>query len=464
MGLLVLAYFLYFASDGLRAHWAPDDMMNMAGYWERGTWWAIGSQVMLASNAYRPMGALFYLPLYSVFGLDPLPFRIVIFLILAANVWLSYRFARLLGSTEMVAGLTALMVSYHAAMGELFYRTSTVYDILCFLFYVGAMVYYLSIRARAGTPDRWQAAVWVALFVCALNSKEMAVTLPLLLLAYEWLYHPPVTRREWRTWIWKQNRLALIGIALNVIYLYGRKYGADPLMQMDAYRPVFTLRRAIEFHRAAIAELFYLPDPLSGTGLIVVALIVTYVAWRCRRGDLRFFWFWIVLTPLPIEFLQNRTHFCLYLPLLGWAMLSATVAMGIVAAASEWLSRERLLARLRQPLLQAVLSAAVVVSLAAETAYRKEALVAQAQAAHGSGTWSVIQQLGSIGLRPRPSDRLIFLNDPYEGWDMLFIAELTFHQRGLRIWLQNKTPLPAAEVDAMDHVFRFDGWRMTQVK
>ena len=91
--LILLAYFVYFAFDGLRAHWAPDDMMNLAGYWERGPWRAIWSQASIGVNAYRPMGALFYLPLFYAFGLNPFPYRIVAFCLLAINLWTVYRLA-----------------------------------------------------------------------------------------------------------------------------------------------------------------------------------------------------------------------------------------------------------------------------------------------------------------------------------------------------------------------------------
>jgi len=55
-----------------------------------------------------------------------------------------------------------------------------------------------------------------------------------------------------------------------------------------------------------------------------------------------------------------------------------------------------------------------------------------------------------------------FLNDPFDGWDMLFIAELWFRDRSLRFHLQRKVPLSAEELSRMT-VFDFQNGRLVQV-
>lgn len=455
----VAGYFLFFTADGLLAHWAPDDMMNMAGYFERGGWRALYSQVLIASDAYRPAGALFYLPLYTLFGLNPFPFRAVVFLLLAVNVVLFYRVARLLGAEELVAGAAALVMSYHAGLAELYYRTSAVYDVLACFFYLSAMLYYLRVRASGRFLGVGEMVTLLLLFLGALNSKEIAATLPLLLVAYECIYHPPETgsREKLRSWLWRDNRILPILAAIDALYVFGRTHGPGALTKIEAYRPVFTLRRAIEFHQNALAELFYQADPLSRGALLAVAVVVTYAAWRTMKRDLRFYWFWILITPLPIEFLPGRTSFCLYVPLVGWSLLGAAVFVGSARGISEWLSREPLFTRVRKPVICGALIAFGAGAYVWATAVQKRTEAAPRLARHGSRTWSIIQQLRAIGLKPRAGDRILFIGDPYEGWDMLFIAQLTFHQPGMRIWLMNKSPKSPPEVAEMDHVLAFQG-------
>src|SRR6266498_1001548 len=155
----VLAWFVWFAWSGLRAGFAPDDMMNLYGYWKPGPWRAVLSQVMVGSNAYRPMGAAFYLPLFALFGLNPLPFRVALFAALLFNVWLVWRVALRLGCTEAAAWLAALITCYHAGLADLHYSTAVVYDILCFTFYFATLLYYTGIRAAGKTlrPAQWAA-------------------------------------------------------------------------------------------------------------------------------------------------------------------------------------------------------------------------------------------------------------------------------------------------------------------
>ena len=96
VALVVAAYFLYFAIPALRAHFAADDMMNMGKCWLRGFPGTLLDNLEFWSAAYRPTGCLFYLPIYHGLGMNPLPYRIAVLLLIAANIWLSYGVAELL--------------------------------------------------------------------------------------------------------------------------------------------------------------------------------------------------------------------------------------------------------------------------------------------------------------------------------------------------------------------------------
>ena len=72
--------------------------------------------------------------------------------------------------------LAAMVVCYHAGVGALYYYTGFVYDVLCFFFYVSALVLYVSVRRRGRLLSAWETAAFLGLFLCALNSKETAAT------------------------------------------------------------------------------------------------------------------------------------------------------------------------------------------------------------------------------------------------------------------------------------------------
>src|SRR5580698_8026687 len=94
----LLAWFVYFTHDGLGVHFAVDDIGNMAHYYRGGPVALAVSQFTIWHGDYRPMGGLFYVPILILAGLNPVPFQIGLLLILLVNVYLVYRFTRLLGA------------------------------------------------------------------------------------------------------------------------------------------------------------------------------------------------------------------------------------------------------------------------------------------------------------------------------------------------------------------------------
>src|SRR5579885_2433695 len=114
--VFLLAYFFYFTHDSLRVHFAVDGIGNMAHYYRQGPAALAVSQFTLWRGDYRPMGGLFYVPILAFAGLNPAPYQAALLLLLLLNVWLVYRFARLLGAGELAAGLAALVACYHAGL------------------------------------------------------------------------------------------------------------------------------------------------------------------------------------------------------------------------------------------------------------------------------------------------------------------------------------------------------------
>src|ERR1035438_8019172 len=98
----------------------------------------------------------------------------------------------------------------------------------------------------------------MALYLCALNSKEMALTLPLVLRAYEFVYHRPVgwTPGKIGRWLLGPGRVMLYCAALNLVFLNGKTFGPDALLQAPGYRAELSLQRLFAFENAAMDDLF----------------------------------------------------------------------------------------------------------------------------------------------------------------------------------------------------------------
>jgi hypothetical protein len=458
---ILSAYFLFFSWDRMKDRFAADDMMNMGIYFGLGPWRAFASQWLLWRGFYRPLGAAFYLPLHHWFGLNPVPFQIAIMLLLAFNAYLAFRLAEALGSSDLASGLAALAVSYHAGLSNLQYNIDMVYDILCFTFFIGALLFYIRIRSQGRLLRRGEIAAFLGLYCCALNAKEMAFTFPLVLAAYEWFYHQPVSGRAW---LRGPGPVILAAVALDGIDLYGKTVGRDSLLANTAYRPVFSFARLMEFQQASLNDLLgYFGRP-SAPGVLAIWILITYLAWRRDRPVLRFCWAYMLITPLPIEFLWGRTQGTLYIPLAGWAVFASVVFLDLVEAAARFLAAEPLLRNLGRAGVCGLLIAGGVLLWAQRMHYIKTKVVEPAAAQQGIQTWDVIQQLRAAQPHVRPQSRVIFLNDPFTDWDMTFIAQLWFHDRTVHVYNQRLQQMSPADVSRMDYIFDFQNGKLLQLK
>src|SRR5215831_8088626 len=187
---VLIAYFPHFALPARHGGFREDEMMNLWTYWHLGTLQSVLGLAKFWTSYYRPGGALYYLSLYHFFGLNPLPYRIVQIIILALSIPIAYCLARLLASSRSVAFLAVLAFCYHPYVASLVFVGAFIYDVLCGLFYFAALTYYVHIREKGACLRPTQLVLFLLLYVCALTSKEMAVTLPVIVLTYELLRSP----------------------------------------------------------------------------------------------------------------------------------------------------------------------------------------------------------------------------------------------------------------------------------
>jgi len=460
--LFLAAYFVYFSWDRLPVPFSSDDLMNLDFYWKRGPAWMVYAQFPLWRGYYRPMGAVFYLPLFHGFGLNPTAYHATIMLLLLANAYLLYRFAKLLGAGELAAGLAALVVCYHAGLGPLYYYTGFVYDVLGFFFYVGALVLYASVRTRARLLGVLETAAFLGLFLCALNSKETAATLPAILLVYEWIYHRPALGL--RAWCRGGARVALYSAGMALLSLYGKLFGPDPLVNAAGYRPIFSLHQVQQFQTAALGDLLLNQHYSGWMRILAMWALLFFLAWRRDRPVLRFCWWFVLIAPLPVEFLEHRTGANLYVPLAGMAIFGAVIFVDLVA----WLAT--VLRRVDRRVVLAVTIAAGVYFWAHRNHHLKERFVRPAMAQTGKLQWEILRQFRALNPRVAAGDRVAILNDPVEpndplnGLETFFIAELWFRDRSVTVYLQRLNRLPPEELARLDHVYAFQDGRLVQVK
>ena len=467
LATFLAGYFLIFNWGSLRVRFALDDLANIGHYYEYSPWQLVLSNFLPWRGDSRPMGGLFYIPIYHFAGLNPVPYQAVLLAILLANVYWAYRLTKLLGADEIACWLVAMACCYYGGIANLYYNAAFVFDALCCFFYLASLVYYVGIRNRGQLLHPGQMAVFLALLLFALNSKEMAVSIPVMLLVYEWVYHRPKwSARELRAWVRGPALVSLIAAALTLVDIYGKVAGTTAMIAAEGYRPVFTLQRLDAFQVAALQDLFFSWAWTPGWAQIVgIWVAMAFLAFRrAGRPILRFLFWFLVVLPLPIEFLPGKREACFVLLMVGGAIFVAVVFVDLVETAARYLSREFRLPPLGYRLVVGVSIALAVVIWIRDQRHLRLSVGGAPMTTLGWESWDIIQQLRASDFHPRPGSFVAFLDDPYHSLDMYFQARLWLHDRSVTVHVASEGPLTPQELAKMDYVFTFDKRKLIRVK
>ena len=462
---LLAAYFFLVSWDSLKAGFSADEVFAIHVYWHPNPWRLLTSQFLMWRGYFRPTVGLFCVPIYLAYGLNSVPYHVGLLLLLLAGAYLMYRFARVLGASELAGGIVALIACYHGGLSNMYYESVFVSDVLCCIFYLAAFTYYVRIRISAQLLSRGQTLAFLGLFVLAINSKEMALTMPVMLLAWEWLYREPpaLPGRKLLAWLRGPGRAMCWTALINLVFIWGKRYGQYGIMKNPAYQPVISWQRLADFQERYLGDVFYNPPRFGGFATCAIWIAVTWLAWRRRRPILRFCWFWVALSPLPIMFLEGRDQACLYVTLVGWALLAATWFLDWLPGAVRVLAAEPWFGRLGPARLRAILISAALTAWAWGSWNYKVSWVAPSIPKMDPEIQQVIAEVRAANPRVPPGSKVIFLDDPLHNFDMAFIAELWFGDRRTRVLLNQLTPLPPQEIAAADAVFTWRDGKLIRV-
>lgn len=438
--LFLVAYFFWFAGRGLRARFTGDDLMNLNFHLTPSFARLIGSNLTWWSSAYRPMGGVVYVTIYRLAGFHPMPFRVVCFALLLTNLWLLYRVCLRLTGRREIALLATLLATYHAWLVNLYFSTGTIYELLCFGFYFAAFDYYLGIRQAGKTlrPRQW--IVFLALYICALDSKELAVTLPLCILFYEAIWHR----------LKGSVRAVTISALVTLPYVIGKLSGPDSLAANPLYRPAISPSRYLHTFHLYLNVFFYQDHFFRDANtILLVAAMLALAVWR-RSRPLLFAWFFILFSVLPFIFVPHYSGFFIYLPMAGWALYAAT--------ALEML-RERFAKRIPPAVLFLVV-AAVLAPLHARESRKSMQVFTSADLP----TTEMIAQLQRVQPKLPAGAHLFFESDPFppKTFSLLFLGRLFYDDLSLDV-ARAKDGDPS-EGGHFDAVFRWDDGRLVKVK
>jgi hypothetical protein len=434
-----VAYFFWFAGGGLQARFTGDDLMNLNFHLAPSFGRLLLSNLTWWTTAYRPLGGVVYVTIYRLAGLHSAPFRVVCFALLLTNLWLLYRVCLRLTGRREAALLATLLVTYHAWLVNLYYSTGTIYELLCFGFYFAAFDYYLRIRQAGKTLNPRQWAGFLALYICALNCKELAVTLPLCIICYEWIWHR----------LKGSVRGVTISALVTLPYVIGKLTGPDSLAANPLYRPAISPARYLHTFHLYLNVLFYQDHFFRDANTIILVVAMLALAVGSRSRPLLFAWFFILFSVLPFIFIPHYSGFFLYLPMAGWALYAAT--------ALEMLRR-----RFAKAIPPAVLFVTVALALAPLHA-RESRKSMQVFTSFDLPTTEMIAQLRRVQPSAPAGAHLFFESDPFpeHTFSLLFLTRLFYDDLSVdAARAKDGDPLAGGHFDA---IFRWDGGKLVKV-
>ena len=307
-------------------------------------------------------------------------------------------------------------------------------------------------------------AAFVLLYIGALDSKEMAVTLPGVVLLYEAMWHAPArwSARSAAAWARTEAFPALAAGLGTLVFVLGKTFGAESLVRTEAYRPVFTWDRYLESTARFLNTLFYQPldQGFFGSGrVLLAAALLLGIAWRTRQKLLFFLWCFIFLTPLPITFVPGRGGGSLYIPLVGWAVLLGSLLVSATAAVAKFPGLRRV-----PPVWTrgALVLCAVALQWAVSSHQTVELMKWMKD--EGKLTRSVLEQIRSLQPTVPPGARIYVLDDVFDGFDTKYLLTLTYHDRTVQVWLERHGKPTPAEMEQMDYIFTFDNGTLKRLK
>lgn len=315
---LLAAWFLLWTRGSIHAGLTNDDLMNGFQHALR-----IPLREAFTDNfvfnsgfGFRPMGAVFYRPIYAAFGIErPEIYHVALLAILIANLVVGFLLIRRLTRSDWAPVYATLLMWPLPAFADLYFACGTVYDSLCYLFVFSAMLLYVRGREHGGRHDLWTGAGCGLLYWCALNSKEMAIALPVFLLSYELLYYRRKASFRFLSW----------AVPLSAFYLYVKLLGPAALQKHSGYALKVTLE---QFTQAWRHYLWWILEqrirlPIAAAMGLLAGLLV--LALLSRRRDAILGWLIFFLGAMPIIFAPTRNGYVFHVAMLGLSLLLASL-------------------------------------------------------------------------------------------------------------------------------------------
>ncbi|MDO8142904.1 MAG: tetratricopeptide repeat protein [Candidatus Brocadiales bacterium] len=301
--------------------------------------------------SYRPIVTLTYFFDYAIWRLNPIGYHLTNVILHTINVFLFYLFMKSISRNSSLSILATLLFLSHPLLTETVNAVCYREDILASIFFLLSFIYFTKILVpsfQAGTPTQQTNTRFVIYYIIscgsfflALFSKEMAITLPILLVLFDLLYCFPnkikslspanTLLRLKRRFPFYSGYISVAGFYLFIRFVEFK----NTFKTIDVYPTnIFTMTKVV----ASYLKLLFIPINLNAdyyipdirgmsisfilSSLFIVLALIIIVRFYKRNKLMTFFalWFFITLLPvlgfIPIGNIMAERY--LYLPIIGF--------------------------------------------------------------------------------------------------------------------------------------------------
>jgi len=135
--------------------------------------------------SYRPVASLSYLLIYAIAELNPFYYHLTSLLLHAFNAILVYCLANFILKNSLSAMISGCLFACHPVLSEAVNCIDFNDDLLTGFFYLLALLFYIRIKAEQVKFNIGAYGLSLFFYLLGLLSKEMAITLPAIILLYD---------------------------------------------------------------------------------------------------------------------------------------------------------------------------------------------------------------------------------------------------------------------------------------
>ena len=296
----------------------------------------------LSKDIWRPFVTTYFAIDYRLWKLDPHPYHVENVLWHIANAVLVYLVTLLVLESPIAAFIASLVFAIHPVQTEAVTWISSRPSVMFLFFFMLSFIFHIKNRKHVHTSSNY--ILSIIFFTCSLFSKEMAITLPLVLMLYDFYFYKKENIKSRATYYFPYfliaafyvlARFSVLGVIAQRPEWWGGSFFTNMLITLKAvagYIGLLILPLDLKVGYAIdIPKPIFDPSLLYSITALLIVLFIYLIYRKNKSVSFYILWFFITLIPVYniIPFKAVMAERFLYLPMIGFASIFGIIVSEI---------------------------------------------------------------------------------------------------------------------------------------